>query len=131
MPAAAAPQPSPVIYVVEDDADVLRSLTLLLESYDLSVKSYASGGEFLADTPRAAGCLVLDCMPVSDGLELVERLRDERIAMPVVLITSGQDPGIPERARRSGVLAIIEKPFLSDRLLETIRRAFLMRPAST
>jgi CheY-like chemotaxis protein len=121
---AAAQQHLPVIYLVDDDAAVRRSTTFLLESCGFLVRSYACGIELLADRPGPHGCLVLDYhMPGMNGLELVERLREQRVELPVVLVTGGLDQGIEARALESGVLAIVEKPFLDNRLLEALERA--------
>ena len=60
---------------------------MLLETYGMSGRLYASGAAFLADLPGKHGCLLVDVdMPKMNGLELLDRLRGRGIAMPVIIM---------------------------------------------
>ena len=117
------PRHGGAICVVDDDASVCDSLSVLLETHGLEVLAYSSGAAFLADERhRQAGCLVVDQhMPGMEGLDLVAALRGERIFLPWVLITGRLDAVIAERADQFGVIAVLEKPFAAARLVELVR----------
>lgn len=120
----------PVVVVVDDDTDVLRSLQFAFEVEGFEVRAFASG-EALLDQPAAAieGCLVLDYqLGGIDGLALLERLRVAGCRQPAVLITTPND-GIMDRAAWAGV-AIVEKPLLCDSLVGEVRRLLDIPPAS-
>ena len=74
----------------------------------------------LGDTFPRPACLVVDQrLGANDGLELIRRLRDQHGAMPAVLIASYPGPALRRRAVAADV-AIVEKPLIGGRLLETI-----------
>src|SRR5437899_1044954 len=74
------------ICIVDDDAAVCDSLSVLLEAHGFEVLTYASGAEFLADEWRhQLGCLIIDLhMPGMDGLDVVSALQRKGIFVPVV-----------------------------------------------
>jgi FixJ family two-component response regulator len=113
------------VCVVDDDDWVCDSLKALLETYGYDVWSYASGGHFLQAAERdRAKCLVIDQhMPELDGLDVVAALRRQGISCPTILITGRLDAKITERANGLGVLAILEKPFATTRLIELVQTA--------
>jgi FixJ family two-component response regulator len=65
----------PVVFIVDDDSSVRRSLERLIQSVGLTAKSYASAREFLqSGHGEETGCLVLDVrMPEVSGLDLQEK----------------------------------------------------------
>jgi two-component system, LuxR family, response regulator FixJ len=111
------------IFVVDDDASVRDSLSVLLETLGFEVCSHSSGSQLLADDRRHdAGCLIVDQhMPGMDGIELLAALRGECVSAPMILITGRLDPVVTARASLIGVTAILEKPFPSTRLIELVR----------
>lgn len=114
----------PIVFLVDDDLSVLKSLPRALEQYDLEVKAFSNAAEFLDRYNNEHGCLVLDLsLPEMNGLELQTELKRLEIAIPVIFITG--HGGIPEsvRALRAGAIDFIEKPFKTDVLLERIDEA--------
>jgi FixJ family two-component response regulator len=117
----------PTIYVVDDDAGVLGSLQFLLETDGFEVRTFRSGMALLnAVAPDGIDCLVIDYkMPDINGIDLVGRLRDHRVAAPVILITGYPDESISARAAAAGVAHVLRKPLLGDGLVKEIRGAIL------
>lgn len=113
-----------VVVVVDDDPAVRNSLKFSLELEGYSVRVFAGAAEFLREAdPGDCACLVIDqIMPGMTGLELLAKLRDRRVSMPAILITSHPNASLRERAASFGI-SIVEKPLLSDSLFEAIRAA--------
>ena len=111
-----------VILLVDDDAAVRNALKFSLEMEGFSVRLYPTPEALLAESNLpSVGCLVIDYrMPEIDGLELVERLRNRGVALPVLLISGRVTRSLRDRASGLGVRDVLEKP-LSD-LASSIRR---------
>src|SRR5262249_22618971 len=108
--------------IVDDDPAVRHSLKFSLEIEGYAVGIYASAQELLEalDLDRFR-CLVIDQhMPGMSGLDLVAKLRDRKLSVPAVLITSHPPRAVAVRADNAGV-PIIEKPLLGNALLDKIR----------
>jgi FixJ family two-component response regulator len=114
-----------MIFVVDDDASVRRSLTRVMTSAGYAVEAFASAAEFLVRPPFAGpSCLVLDVrMPGVTGLELQEALADNNHRMPIVFITGHGDIPMSVKAMKAGAADFITKPFDADSLLEAVERA--------
>ena len=117
--------PKAMIYVVDDDLDVLGSLQFLLETDGFDVRTFKSGAALLEDAaPAGADCFVIDYkMPNMNGIDLVKRLRNQHISAPIILITGYPDEHIPEMAATAGVHHVLRKPLLDDSLIGHIRGA--------
>jgi two-component system response regulator FixJ len=118
--------PETTVFIVDDDDPVRDSLKMLLESHDLSVRDYASCGDFLKDEGTAAGqgCLLLDMhMPVMDGLTFVRSHGARLRGLPVIMITGRADNITRRRAREAGIAEFLEKPVDDTVLLAAIGRA--------
>ena len=120
------------VFIVDDDDAMRRGLEFLISSAGYKGESFDSGKAFLDYyKPAMHGCLLLDVrMPGMSGLELQEHLRDERITVPVILVTAYADVPTAVRAMQAGASDFIEKPFEGSELLKRIRRA-LARDAET
>jgi FixJ family two-component response regulator len=127
------PARRPLIYVVDDDHDVLSSLRFLLEAEGFDVRTFRSGSALLWSSARdGADCLVLDYkMAGIDGLELTNRLRGMGVGTPVILITGYPEENIKAKAGSAGVWQVLLKPNLEDSLVECVRRAVDPDPAAS
>jgi len=112
----------PTVYVVDDDPSVRRSLARLLTSFDLRVRTFASGEAFLAQVdPAASGCLVVDVQLVGmSGADLQGRLAIARWQLPVITMSGSPDPQIEAAALRGGAAAFLRKPFPMTALLDAV-----------
>lgn len=118
-------EPKAVVFVVDDDETVRKSLESLLRSAGLNVETFASAQEFLA-VPRAAapGCLVLDVrLPGLSGLELQERMAEAGVEIPIVFITGHGDIPMSVRAMKAGAVEFLTKPFSDQDLLDAVTQA--------
>ena len=114
-----------MIYVVDDDHDVLTSLQFMLETEGFDVRTFRNGSALLGSSGRQdADCLVIDYkMAGIDGLELSQRLRRLGVSTPIVLITGYPDENITAKASSAGVRQVVLKPYLEDSLVECVRNA--------
>ena len=114
-----------MIYVVDDDPDVLGSLQFLLETDGFDVRTFKSGAALLGDEASdGADCFVIDYkMPTMNGLDLVRRLRNRDISAPVILITGYTDEQLLEKAADAGVRRVLRKSLLDESLIGHIRGA--------
>jgi two-component system, LuxR family, response regulator FixJ len=116
-----------VVHVIDDDEAVRESLSFLLETADFVVKSYDSAISFLDRLPDVeVGCVITDVrMPEMSGLDLVRRLRDLGVTLPVIVITGHGDVPLAVEAMKSGVIDFIEKPFDDEQILAALRSALV------
>ena len=114
----------PCVVLVDDDPAVTRAIEFSFGLEGLQVRSYPDGATALAsDQPRQAGCLVLDFhLPDMDGLELLDRMRARGVSAPAILITTNPKAALRRRALAAGA-PIVEKPLLTDGLLDSVRHA--------
>ena len=116
---------APVVYIVDDDASVRKSLTRLVAEAGYAVTAFASARDYLA-RPRSAGpsCLVLDVrMPGLTGLDLQHALAGEEHRTPIVFITGHGDVAMSVTAMKAGAVDFLTKPFEGQALLGAIQRA--------
>ena len=115
---------SPVIVVVDDDVAVCNSLKFSLELEGFTVRTFRSGAELLrAGNFGDCDCFVVDQrMPGMSGMDLIARLREHEVATPAILIISQPSDALSVRAAKVAV-PIVEKPFLSNALVDKIREA--------
>ena len=116
---------TPVVYVVDDDTDVLGSLRFLLETDGFDVRTFRSGAALLnAIATGEVDCFVIDYkMAAMNGLDLTERLRNRDIDTPIILITGYPDANILEKAAAAGIHHVLLKPHLEESLASRIRGA--------
>jgi two-component system response regulator FixJ len=119
------------VYVVDDDAAIRDSLSVLLETCGLRWRTFASAEDFLGalkDTTPV--CAVVDvCLPGMNGLELQQQLASRRIEAALVVMTGQASVPMAVEAMRAGALHFIEKPLDPETLLEVIDEALARRDA--
>jgi len=122
---SSAPDAPPIVFVVDDDVSVRRSLELLIDAAGWQAETFASALEFLASPrPVAPSCLVLDVwLPGLNGLELQDRISADRVEMPIIFVTGRGDVPMTVRAMKGGAIDFLTKPFRDDVLLEAIAQA--------
>jgi two-component system nitrogen regulation response regulator NtrX len=113
------------ILVIDDEAEVRRSVGMILRYDDYEVIEASSGPEGIATAEREAPDLVfLDIkMPGMDGLEVLQRLRAANENLPVVIISGHGTVSTAVEATKAGAFDFIEKPPSSEKLLVSIRNA--------
>lgn len=113
------------VYIVDDDPAVRAGLALLVKACGWRPKPFASAEDFLDSYSREErGCLVLDIqMPGITGADLTDMMDNLGIRLPVIIVTAYQDHPLTERAKASGALAVIPKPFRDEDLVNSIQRA--------
>ena len=122
---------SGVVHVIDDDKAVRESLEFRLRSTGLEVRTCESATVFVANLPQSeGGCIITDVrMPGISGVELLNRLREIGVAMPVILVTGHGDVQLAVNAMKGGAIDFLEKPFDDDILLNCVRSALATREA--
>ncbi|MBN1911607.1 MAG: response regulator [Pirellulales bacterium] len=117
--------PKTTVYVVDDDRAMVSSLTSLIEIFGFDVKEFTSAEDFLAAyTPSGPACLVVDMrLPRMSGLELVRELASQGKPLPAIFITGDADAGSMAEANEQGAVGLLEKPFRSQELRDSIHAA--------
>ena len=119
-------------YVIDDDEAVRDSIKFLLRTAGITVKTYDSAAAFLAVAPTiSSGCVVTDVrMPGLSGIDLLRRLKEMQIGLPVIVITGHGDVPLAVEAMKCGAIDFLEKPFDDDVLLASVRSALNRAEAS-
>ena len=113
------------VHIIDDDEAARDSLAFLLQASKLAVKTYASAGAFLDIAGSIkSGCIITDVrMPQIDGIELLRRLRERKVTVPVIVITGHGDVPLAVEAMKVGAIDFLEKPFDDQMMLATVRSA--------
>ena len=116
------------VYIVEDEASVRDSLSLMLGLAGYRVALYASAEAFLAAWRDSwSGCVLADLrLPGASGIELQAALRERGSALPVVIMTAHGDVPSARKAFQAQAVDFLEKPFDHAQLLEAIKTAFAL-----
>jgi len=119
------PAAKPMVFIVDDDASVRKSLTRLLAAAKYTVEAFASAREFLARQPYAGpSCLVLDVqMPGLTGLALQEALAAVGRRMSIVFVSGHVNVPMSVKAMKGGAVDLLTKPVDDTDLLRAIQRA--------
>jgi two-component system response regulator FixJ len=120
-----AMQPSNLVHVIDDDEAARQSLAFLLKTARLEARTYESATAFLSALPNvSSGCIITDVrMPELSGVDLLRRLKELKVGMPVIVITGHGDVQLAVEAMKIGAADFIEKPFDDERLLTAVRSA--------
>jgi len=116
---------TPLIHLIDDDAAVREALALLIGTVGLRVEAWADPLAFLAGFERdTIGAIVLDVrMPGISGLTVLERLVNEGVDQPVIMLTGHGTVELCRRAFKSGAAEFLEKPVDDELLLEALQNA--------
>jgi two-component system response regulator ChvI len=112
----------PTIALVDDDRNILTSVSIALEAEGYEVKTFADGASaFNAFSAKLPDLAVLDIkMPRMDGFELLRRLR-QASDLPVIFLTSKDEEVDEVLGLKMGADDYIRKPFSQRLLIERIR----------
>ena len=123
----------PVVHVIDDDEGLRESLAFLLRSAALEVRSFESAKAFLDVLPHAIpGCVITDVrMPDMSGIELLRRLKELKIGVPVIVITGHGDIALAVEAMKMGAADFFEKPFDDDLLVASVRAVLRQQEGQT
>ena len=117
----------PSVYVIDDDPGIRNYLAALAKSKGLAAEVFASADEFLTyldshGTP--AGCAVVDVkLPGMTGLELMQRLNERGVRLPVIVVTGFAEVPLAVQAMKAGAVTFLEKPFQDLDLWQNIQAA--------
>jgi two-component system response regulator FixJ len=116
-------QPDPVIYVIDDDDAVRQSLEFLLRTAGINVRGFESAKAFLEVLPQIrSGCIITDVrMPEISGIDLLRRVKQHDVDIPVIVITGHGDITLAVEAMKIGAVDFLEKPFDDDQLLAAVQ----------
>lgn len=114
-----------VTYIVDDDASVRDSLSLLLSTAGIASQAFASAEAFLESADLHSGaCVLLDIrLPGLSGLELLKRLAERRSNVAAIMITGHGDVPMAVEAMKAGAFHFVEKPFDPEVLLQYVEEA--------
>ena len=112
------------IFIIDDEPAVCDSLQWLFESIQFQVETYRTASSFQQNyDPKNAGLLITDVrLPDISGLELLEKLKQQKIFLPVIVITGYGDIPMAVRAMKLGAKDFLLKPFNEQVLLEKVQK---------
>jgi len=114
------------VHLLDDEQDVTRGLSWLLDSVGIASRAYNAADDFLRGYQDAAGpaCLVVDLrMPDMGGLELLESIGARGWDLPVIFLSAHGDVPAAVRAMQLGAIDFVQKPFNPDAFLASINKA--------
>jgi len=116
---------NPTIFIVDDDPAMRDSLSWLIETIGYPVELFSSAQAFLDSyRPEAPGCLILDVrLPGMSGLQLQQKMNQEKITLPIIIISGHGDVPMAVKAMQQGAQVFLEKPFRDQELLDNIQEA--------
>lgn len=117
--------PNGIVFVIDDDESVRKSLKRLLKSANYDSEVFESANEFLARAPHnGAACVVVDVqMPGLNGIEFQEALIQRRREEQLIFITGHGNIPMCAQAMKAGAIDFLPKPFKPRILLNCVERA--------
>jgi len=127
------PAAARAVHIIDDDQALRESLAFLLRTHQLEVRSFDSAKTFLDALPDASlGCVITDIrMPGMSGVDLLRRLKELKVGVPVIVITGHGDVSLAVEAMKIGAADFFEKPFNDDQLVASVRAALQQRQDQT
>jgi FixJ family two-component response regulator len=121
-----------LICIVDDDASVRDSLSLVLGLKGYDCRTYESAESFLSSLPNRPACIILDLkMTGMSGLELQNRLLSLKVPVQIIFLTAFADVQVMREAFLGNAVDFLEKPFVLEQLLESINRSLHNLSATT
>jgi FixJ family two-component response regulator len=119
------PETEPLVFVVDDDPAIRKSLKRLFKSVGMEMQAFESAREFVGfELPDRPCCLVLDVrMPRMSGLDLQKELEVKGSMLPIIFITAHGDVPMAVDAMKIGAIDFLSKPFSDQQLLDAVHRA--------
>jgi FixJ family two-component response regulator len=116
-----------LVYVVDDDVSVRKSLEMLLLSADMNVLTFKRTEDFLEHRFREENaCLIVDVMlKEQSGFELQKHLTEKKIKMPVIFLTAFDSKEGRQQAKQAGAVGYLRKPVDDQALIDTIQWALI------
>ena len=112
-----------MIYLIDDDKSVRRAFELFLKSAGLEFQSFESANKFISffrSGPK--DILILDLnLPGMSGYDLLKKLKQDGILIPVIVVTAFDDPQSREYCREYGVKEYLRKPVDGEALVDMIK----------
>ena len=123
------PSEKRIVHVIDDDEALRESLAFLLRTVQIEAQSYSSALAFLDALPDLRlSCVITDVrMPGLSGIDLLKRLKELKIDVPVIVITGHGDVPLAVEAMKFGAIDFLEKPFDDELLLESVQSALRQR----
>ena len=127
------PTDTAIVYVIDDDEAARQSLEFLLRANTFNVETFDSATAFLKVAPGLkSGCVITDVrMPGISGMELLRRLGELKVPLPVIVITGHGDVPLAVEAMKFGAVDFLEKPFDDNILLAAVRSALQRQHGDT
>ena len=127
------PTDTAIVYVIDDDEAARQSLEFLLRAHTFNVETFDSATAFLQVAPGLkSGCVITDVrMPGISGMELLRRLGELKVPLPVIVITGHGDVPLAVEAMKFGAVDFLEKPFDDNILLASVRSALQRQHGDT
>ena len=111
-----------IIFLIDDDPSIRRSISLFLTAANYQVETYCSSEEYLArDRFEGTGCILLDMnLDGKSGFDLQHELISKDSLLPIIFITGFGNIPMSVQALKQGALNFLEKPFKEEELLHSI-----------
>jgi FixJ family two-component response regulator len=111
-----------VVHVIDDDASLRTALDSLFRSVGLACHTYDSARAFLdAGRSDAPGCIVVDVrLPGMSGLDFQDRLGQQGMQLPIIMMTGHGDIPMSVRAMKAGAVDFLPKPFRDQDMLDAV-----------
>lgn len=112
----------PIVYIVDDDLTLQRSLSTCLQLHGLKVEVFQSAEDFLGIKLRSrASCLIVEVnLPHMNGIELLQHINNQGIRLPTLVLSSGNNISEAVRAMQENAMDFIEKPFVEETLVSSV-----------
>ncbi|NIF59347.1 response regulator transcription factor [Enterobacter sp. Ap-916] len=124
---------APCIWLIDDDAAIRDSLSLLLATVGWQTQAFDSAQAFqqnAGDLSQLDGCMLLDIrMPGKTGLTLLEEWTQQGLALPVIIMTGHGNIDLCRRAFKNGAFEFLTKPVDADLLFEVVGTAMEQQKA--